>query len=137
MISLKQDVCWGEMDAFGHINNTVYFKYFENARIKYFEDTGILKLMKENNIGPIMAQADCQFIKPIKYPDLIEVKAKVSLIKNSSFIIDYELFSQSLNDLAASGSSVIVMVDYNTGKKVAVPEKIKSNIKISDNPTCE
>ena len=137
MISLKQNVCWGEMDAFNHVNNTVYFKYFENARLRYFEKTDILMFMKEYRIGPIMAQTDCQFLKPVKYPDTLEIKAKVSHLKKSSFIMDYELYSKKLNALAASGSSVIVMLDYNTGKKVAIPEKIISNIKVSDNPTCE
>ena len=137
MISIKYNVCWGEMDAFNHVNNTVYFKYFENVRIKYFEKTGIIKLMKESKVGPIMAQADCQFIKPINYPDSLEIRAKVSHIKKSSFIMEYEVFSQKLNTLAAKGSSVIVMVDYNSGTKVHIPEDIKSNLDSEDQPTYE
>ena len=137
MISIMQNVCWGEMDAFNHVNNTVYFKYFENVRIKYFEKTGIINLMRDSKVGPIMAQADCQFIKPIKYPDSLEIKARVSHIKKSSFIMNYEVYSQQLNSLAAKGSSVIVMVDYNTGNKVNIPENIKSNIDLEDQPTYE
>ena len=137
MKSLRQNVCWGEMDAFNHVNNTVYFKYFENVRIKYFEKTGIINLMRESGVGPIMAQADCQFIKPIKYPDTLEIKARVRHIKKSSFIMEYEVYSQELKTLAAKGSSVIVMVDYNTGKKVNIPDNIISNINSEDQPTYE
>tara|TARA_B100000683_G_scaffold153793_1_gene148665 strand:- start:2472 stop:2885 length:414 start_codon:yes stop_codon:yes gene_type:complete len=137
MIVYEQKVYWGEMDAFNHVNNTIYFRYFENARLLYFEESGILEMMQKSQTGPIMAQADCQFIKAVKYPDYIKVKAFVSVIKNTSFKMEYELFSTKQNCLAAKGSSVIVMIDYNTGKKVSIPKNILESIERLDTPTYE
>ena len=137
MVIYKQKVYWGVMDAFNHVNNTIYFRYFENARLLYFEEKGILKHMKESMVGPIMAQAECQFIKPVKYPDNIKVKAFVSKYRKSSFTMEYELYSEELKSIAAKGSSVIVMVDYNTGEKTSIPKNILDTMINADQPTCE
>jgi len=57
-VILNQDIIWGDMDAFGHINNTVYFRYFENARIEYFNRIGVLEQKKQLGVGPIAAEGD-------------------------------------------------------------------------------
>jgi len=62
-------VAWGEMDAFQHVNNVVYFKYFESARINYFEETGINAHMQTTGVGPILGNTQCRFKAPLTYPD--------------------------------------------------------------------
>ena len=70
-VIVKQDVIWGDMDAFSHVNNTVYFRYFEDARMAFFEKTGVIAHMDSTNIGPILASTQCQFRAPLSYPDHI------------------------------------------------------------------
>ncbi|MFW9798525.1 MAG: acyl-CoA thioesterase, partial [Candidatus Thorarchaeota archaeon] len=64
-------IVWGDMDAFKHVNNTKFFRYFETARIKYFEKAGFIESMEKDSIGPILASISAKFIKPLFYPDTI------------------------------------------------------------------
>jgi len=126
-VEINVDIAWGDMDAFQHVNNIMFFKYFESARIKYFDLMNMHHLMKTQQKGPILAQASCQFIKPLTYPDQLKVGATISSIGNSSIKMDYFLHSEK-HGLAAKGESIIVMIDYKTGKKINVPEEIRQTI---------
>ena len=67
-VVIEIPVAWGDMDAFQHVNNTVYFRFFESARIAYFEELDLIGLMRETGIGPILAAADCRFKNPPNLP---------------------------------------------------------------------
>ena len=121
---LKLSVAWGQMDAFGHVNNTVYFRYFESARIQYFEDLKLEGFMKEGGIGPILAHTSCQFLKPLTFPDEILVGTKVLSVGRSSFIMEHKIVSDRLGEVA-KGEAVVVMVDYVKGEKVMLPDELK------------
>jgi len=121
-------VKWGEMDAFGHLNNTTYFRYFEDVRIAYFESVSLLKIMDEIGIGPILASTSCKFIYPLNYPDTVLAAARVSQILEDRFIMEYLVYSKSKDRLAAKGEGVIVSFDYNENKKVAVPHRMRKNV---------
>ncbi len=62
-------VAWGEMDALSHVNNVAYFRYFENARIAYFDRIKIWELMEKTGMGPILASTQCWFRFPLTYPE--------------------------------------------------------------------
>ena len=126
-VSVKISVDWGEMDAFAHINNIHYFKYFEISRIKYFELTGIMQLKKETNIGPILAATSCSFKQPLSYPEEILVFAGVSSIGKTSFVLNYKIEKEN-KTLVAEGDSTIVIYDYNSQVNVTVPPDIINNI---------
>ena len=126
-VKIKINMSWGEMDAFGHLNNMYYFRYFENARIAYFEKMGFMELKEKEKVGPILAHTSCQYLKPLTYPDTLEVGARVKSIGNSSFVMEYQIISKKIG-LAATGEGVIVTVNYETGEKTALPEKLKQRI---------
>ena len=121
-------VAWGEMDAFGHLNNAVYFRYFENARIAYFERIGMLDFMQTSGIGPILASTECRFRIPLTYPDTVDIDARVSEIAAQHFLMDYRVISRNANAVAATGGGRVVCLDYQTSKKAAVPEELRSAI---------
>ncbi len=123
----KIQVRWGDMDSFNHVNNTIYFKYFETSRIKYFEKIGFHELMTQQNIGPILAHTSCQFILPVQYPDELTVVTKIQKIGNSSFVQEYEIHSPKLG-LVAKGNAVCVCYDYNQQTKINIPEEIKQKM---------
>jgi len=127
-VSVKIPVAWGEMDAFGHVNNTVYFRYFESARIAYFEKIGVLPLMEKHKIGPILAYTECKFRIPLTFPDVIEAGARVVEIAEDRFLMEYGVFSEKAEAIAAEGSGRVVYVDYNSGKKSAIPAAIRDAI---------
>ena len=72
-VELTQDLVWGDMDAFQHINNAVYFRYFEDIRISYFERIKVIDHMNKTQIGPILASTKCDFRAPLTFPDTIQI----------------------------------------------------------------
>lgn len=124
---------WGDMDAMGHVNNTVYFRYMEQARIEWLSMMGCLP--DENGNGPVIVNAYCTFKKPLKYPDQVEVCTYIGAAGRSSFETIQEM--RSVGDgyaLYAEGGAKVVWVSAATGKSEALPEAIKqklSEIKVS------
>ncbi len=116
-------VAWGEMDALGHVNNAMYFRYFETARMIYLERAGLLEIMKEILIGPILARTSCTFRVPIYYPDTLEVGTRVKTIGNTHFNMEYLVVSKK-HGVSAYGDGVIVTFDYSKNTKAPVPDPI-------------
>lgn len=117
-------VAWGEMDSFGHVNNIIYFRYFESGRLDYFEKIGYLDLVKTEGIGPILASTQCRFRFPLTFPDTISVGTRVSDIQEDRFLMHYRVVSHTHNKVAADGEGLIVSYDYNKNQKTPIPEKI-------------
>ena len=126
-VVLSQDVIWGDMDAFGHINNTVYFRYFEDARIAYFDKIGVHQQMEQFNIGPILAKTHCNFRLPLDYPDRIHIATRSSILSPKTFNMEYVVFSEQHGALTAEG--LIVYYDYANGNSCEIPEAIVAAIK--------
>ena len=125
---LSQDVIWRDLDSFQHVNNAVYFRYFEDARMAYFDRTGILVHKNETNIGPILASTKCDFRAPLSYPDRIQIATTVEGVQGKRFTMKYFVFSEHAGGLAAEGEGLIVFFDYAAGKSCVVPDVIVSAI---------
>lgn len=122
-VHLEIPVAWGEMDAFAHLNNAVYFRYFESARMAYFERMGILAPGGvPAKVGPILASTSCRFKAPITYPDTVTVGASICEVGEDRFTMRYLVHSHTLGRLAAAGDGVIVSFDYEQGRKVPLPD---------------
>lgn len=121
-------IAWGDMDAFQHVNNIVYFKHFESARISYFEKIDFFGVMKKTGIGPILAATQCSYKIPLTYPDHVTVGAKVDTIEKDRFIMKYAVISQKLKKIAALGEGVLVTFDYQNNKKTLIPDEIRKRI---------
>ncbi|GJM09849.1 MAG: thioesterase [Lysobacteraceae bacterium] len=128
-IVLFQDVHWGDMDAFNHVNNTVYFRYFEDARIAFFDRTGINTYMKENKIGPILAATNCDFRLPVSYPDRIHIGVSCSIIGPKKMNMQYAVYSEQFSKVAADGEGLVVYYDYCAGNSCEIPDSIVQAIK--------
>ena len=117
-------VQWGEMDAFGHVNNTIYFKYFETARLAYFNQVGVMEDMQKNQLGPILAETQARFKRPLKFPDQVIAGANVLEHQAYGFLMQYGLYSEQQQAVTTLGTGRIVMVDYHSGAKVKPSEKL-------------
>jgi len=118
---------WGHMDAFGHVNNTQYLRWYESARIAYFDRVGIMTHMEQTRVGPILAHASCDYRHPITFPDTVTIQASVHHIGRTSFRMAYQCHSKQVKSVA-TGDSVIVMVDFNSGKPVEIPTSIATRM---------
>src|SRR5262249_3871176 len=127
-VVVELPVVWGEMDAYRHVNNVVYFRYFETARLEYFRRLGWFEYEQQTGVGPILAATAARFRKPLTYPDTIWVAARVPALEEDRFTMEYRLVSRKLAAVAAEGAGVIVTFHYARGTKVPVPEELRRRI---------
>ena len=118
---------WGEQDPFGHVNNVYYLRWCETARIEYLERLGLLRLRDEDNIGPIMARIECNYRRPVVYPDTVHIGARISRVGRTSFTMDHVIVSDKLG-VVADLSSVLVIFDYAVQKAQPVPQQVRAEI---------
>ena len=84
-VIFEQRVAWGDMDAFGHVNNAVYYRYIESARLAYLDRLNIL-------VGPLLtvvATNQCRYLKPVVYPDQLKIGVRIEDIGTTSFRMSY------------------------------------------------
>lgn len=120
------DVRWGDMDAFQHVNNTVYLRWCESARLVFFETTGLIRSQKETGIGPILASIQCRFRSPVLYPDTIQVRTYLTRLGDQDFELRHELYSQAQNKRVAEVQERGVIFDYHRQMKADFPADIKA-----------
>jgi len=126
-VTIQMPVPWSDLDLFEHVNNVAYFRYFQAARITYFDKVGLMRMHRETNIGPILHSTSGRFVKELNYPDEIMIGAKVSSMRTSSFVLDYQVESLS-SGIVAEGSSVNMIFDFNTKQKAPIPEALRAEI---------
>jgi acyl-CoA thioester hydrolase len=134
-VVVRLPVAWGDMDSYRHVNNVVYFRYFENARLEYFRRLGWFEYENETGIGPILAATQARFRKPLTYPDTISVGARISALGTDRCTMDYLLVSHALQAVAADGQGTIVTFHYPHGKKVLMPEELRRRIELLQSGT--
>ena len=119
---------WGDMDALQHVNNIEYFKYFQTARIAYFEKIDSESVMGETRVSSILASTQCKFIYPLAYPDSISVGVRVDSMADQYFTMKYAVVSHKHQRLAAIGDAKVVVFDYVNNNKVSIPTGIRKTI---------
>ena len=127
-VVIEIPVAWGEMDAFQHVNNIVYFRYVESARIVYFERLGFIEIMEQTGIGPILAETRCRYRRPLTYPDTVSVGARVSEIGEDRFMMEYRIVSHKLEAIAAEGEGTLVSYNYREKRKAPIPDRVRRRI---------
>ncbi|MEX2137691.1 MAG: thioesterase family protein [Pirellulales bacterium] len=127
---IQLPVQWGDMDAYQHVNNVVYFRWFESARIAYLEQIGLKDLYHTAGLGPILAAITCNYRRQLAYPDTVSVGARISRIGRTSFEMEHVLFSTQQQAVVADGKSTIVTFDYRQQKPTPVPDDIREKIEV-------
>ncbi|MCZ6726442.1 MAG: thioesterase family protein [Acidobacteria bacterium] len=121
-------VHWGDLDALGHVNNARFFTWFESARMAVFERVG-LEFTGTPEVGPILAHTSCDFLAPVRFPAAVLAGARIASLGNTSFTMEYGVALESEPDrLVARGRGVIVLIDYRTNTKVALPEALRATL---------
>jgi acyl-CoA thioester hydrolase len=127
-VSVTIPVAWGDMDAFQHVNNTVYARWLETARIAYFMRLGLLERMRSDGIGPIVGRIAIDFRRPVTFPDTVRVDATTKKIGRSSLTMAYRIWSAEQDAEVATGEDVIVVVDYRSGRTMVVDDALRAAI---------
>ena len=122
--NIERQVEWAEMDAFQHVNNTVYFRYFERVRFEYFEKKGLTNAVETQQVAPILASTQCRFKLPLTYPDTIVIGTYITDLQTDRFLMKYAIYSLNHKRVAAEGDGLIVSYDYSKGEKADIPEAV-------------
>lgn len=120
-------VRWGDMDYYGHVNNTVYFRYFEQARVEWIEQLGYA-VGPDQEEGAVIIHTDCTFLLPVNYPATVEVRVYAGAPGRSSVMTWYEMAVQGDDRVYAYGSAKVVWMNNATGKSVPLPEQLRASV---------
>jgi acyl-CoA thioester hydrolase len=115
---------WSEMDQFGHINNVMFAKYIQAARVQFWESIGMGAGPDDNRNGGNLASISCEFKAPLFYPGNVKIITAVSFIKNSSFGLLHKLYNDDLA-LVAIGNDVVVYYNYSQNQKQELTPELR------------
>lgn len=127
-VVVEVPVAWAEMDVFRHVNNTVFFRWFETARIAYLERIAFDDEGKQNGLGPILASTHARFRRPVFYPDTVLVGARATEMEEDRFTMRYVVVSTREQAVAAEGGGVVVSYDYRARSKAPLPAEVLAAI---------
>lgn len=127
-VSLELPVAWGDMDALQHVNNVVYFRYFETIRIEYLRRIGMLEVLANQQISPVLAETSARYRRPVIFPDTLLVEARVSKLAEHGFTMEYQITSKAQGIITTEGTARIVILDVATGGKATLSDTLKQQI---------
>ena len=116
---------WGDMDAMNHVNNTVYFRYMEQARIEWLESLGY-GTGQHTDEGPVIVNAGCTYLVLLVYPGNVEVRMFIGHPGRSSLPTHYELRLQGNEKLYATGDAKMVWINPASGRSIPLPDNMRA-----------
>ena len=127
VFELDMPIRWGDMDAMGHVNNTVYFRYMEQVRISWFDAMGFGP--DPAGQGPLIVNASCTFLRQLEYPGTVLVRQYVGAIGRSSVQTFVDMLrTDEPGTMYAQGAAKVVWVDYSKRKSAPLPEQARQAI---------
>lgn len=119
-----QPIHWGEMDAFNHLNNVVYYRYAESARIGYLQALG----MFDGSMVTVLAQSSCQYLRPVTYPDTLLLGVRCQRLGNTSIVMEYSYYSTAQKAIVATAEAVVVRLNSNGKDKLPWTEEERERL---------
>jgi acyl-CoA thioester hydrolase len=116
---------WMDNDLYGHVNNVVYYSYFDTVVNRYLIDPGGLDIHKGTVVG-IVAETQCRFFKSFAYPEVVDAGLRVGRLGNSSVRYEIGLFGEGEDVARAEGHFVHVFVDRESNRPVPIPATIRA-----------
>ena len=127
-VSVRFPVVWGEMDAYGHVNNARFFTWFESARIEYLTRAGIWSQTEPQGVSVILARATCDYLVPVRFPAELVAHARVARIGTSSMLMEYAVDDVKTGVRHGKGEGVVVTLEYPAYTKVPVPAHVREAV---------
>ncbi len=116
---------WMDNDVYGHVNNVVYYSWFDTAVNAYLIEQGALDMHQGNTIG-LVVETQCNYFAPLAFPQMIDAGIRVARLGNSSVRYEIGLFAQGVDEAAAQGHFVHVYVDRQSRRPVRLPENLRT-----------
>lgn len=122
---------WQDNDAYGHVNNVIYYSWFDTAVNRFLVDNHLLDYKNDQAYG-IVIESKCTFMKEFTYPDVAQAGLRLQRLGNSSVAYDIGLFHVGDDEPAALGYLVHVYVDASTRQPVRVPDAVRAGLAVLD-----
>ena len=119
--SHRIEVRFRDCDAFRHVNNAVYFTYFEQARLVMGETLGLRRALEDAGLSLILAHASCDYKAQVSFGDQLEIQVRVIAIGRRSFTSRFDARRVRDDALVATGKSVQAVFDYDAGRTAPIP----------------
>jgi acyl-CoA thioester hydrolase len=116
---------WSDNDLYGHVNNIVYYSYFDTVINRYLIDAGGLDIERDQAIG-VCVESGCRYRAPISFPEPIDAGLRVGKLGSSSVRFEVGIFRAEEDEAAAAGHFVHVFVDRLTRRPTPIPERIRA-----------
>ena len=120
---------WADNDVYGHINNSVYYFYFDTVVNRFLIDNGLLEIGKSETIG-LVVETGCSYFAPVSFPDDITAALRVAKLGSSSVTYEIALFKNDDITAAAQGHFVHFYVDEKTRRPVAIDENMRAKLEV-------
>ena len=120
-------VAWGDMDALGHVNNAVYFRYMETARLAYMHACG-WDVVAEPRVVYVLAGVEARFRRPVVFPDTLRIGSRPVELGEHHVLLDHVMTSERLATVCTTGRSHLVAFDRETGRKTTVPAGVRATL---------
>ncbi|GAB5482505.1 MAG: thioesterase family protein [Parasphingorhabdus sp.] len=120
---------WNDNDPYGHVNNAVYYFWFDSAVNRYLIEQGALDIEKSDVIG-LVVQTSCEYFAPIAFPDLVEARIRVEKLGRTSVTYGVGLFRGDETTASAAGSFTHVYVDRENRRPTPLPAPLRSALEL-------
>jgi acyl-CoA thioester hydrolase len=132
-VTLSLRVQWGDMDAMGHVNNVVFFRWFESARVEYLDRIALES--SSSDLGPILASVKCDYRRQLNFPDTVVIGARVTRLGRTSLSMVHAVLSTQQQAIVAEGDSTVVVFDYKANRPEPIPTAMRAAIEALEGRT--
>ena len=133
---LSIETRWMDNDAYGHVNNVVYYSYFDTAVNRFLIDRGVLRIDSSPVIG-LVVETGCRYFRPLAFPDTVEVGVRVARLGTSSVRYELGVFRHGDPTASAEGHFTHVYVDRDTRYPTPLPPELRAALETIHRPSAE
>lgn len=116
---------WMDNDAYQHVNNVVYYSYFDTAVNRFLIDKGVLNIHSDKVVG-LVVDTGCSYFSSISFPDTVHVGMRVAKLGNSSVRYELAIYCNDEERPAAAGHFIHVYVDRESNRPVTIPDSVRA-----------
>jgi len=127
-VIIQLPIQWGDLDAYGHVNNLVYLKWFEAARAVYASRVGVDVLPRQNGVGAVLASVSCKYLRQVSYPGNILAGVRVARMSIGGITLDFRIADEQIGVPVAEGNCDVVLYDSADDKPIPIPDDIRAAV---------
>jgi acyl-CoA thioester hydrolase len=117
-----------DLDPHNHVNNVVYFVYFETARLAFLRSIQLENIRERGKFGPAVKSQTCNYQKQVFHPSVLEVGIRFSNLTNRTFTVSYEVYLEETDTLVCDGATIMVWVDFIKEQSIPIPAELRDAI---------